>query len=146
MFSKELKEACGGLQRENPGAFLNFRPVFPGRFSFPENAQTLAGIALARRHHPNSWKNAPRMQGQMKSFMWVPSLPGIAPGVAPRIVFFALLKSCDAMPRIGLLIPRICFELRELLQEYPGTLPQLRKWPFHSESVFPLVALKRCDL
>ena len=28
------------------------------------------------------------------------------------------------------------FEFRELLREYPGTLPELREWPFHSESVF----------
>ena len=28
-------------------------------------------------------------------------------------------------------------ELRELLREYPGTLRELREWPFHSESVFP---------
>ena len=27
---------------------------------------------LARGNHPNSWKNAPRMLGQMKFFMWVP--------------------------------------------------------------------------
>ena len=29
------------------------------------------------------------------------------------------------------------FEFRELLREYPGTLRELRDWPFHSESVFP---------
>ena len=28
-------------------------------------------------------------------------------------------------------------ELRELLREYPGTLPELREWPFRSESGFP---------
>ena len=27
-------------------------------------------------------------------------------------------------------------ELRELLREYPGTLPELQEWPLHSESVF----------
>ena len=27
-------------------------------------------------------------------------------------------------------------ELREQLREYLGTLPELREWPFHSESVF----------
>ena len=30
----------------------------------------------------------------------------------------------------------ILSELRELLREHPGTLPELREWPFHSESVF----------
>ena len=29
------------------------------------------------------------------------------------------------------------FQFRDLLREYPGTLPELREWPFHSESVFP---------
>ena len=39
-------------------------------------------------------------------------------------------------------IPRIIFsELRELLREYPGTLPELREWPFHSESVFPEIGV-----
>ena len=33
------------------------------------------------------------------------------------------------------------FELRELLREYPGTLPELREWPFHSESVFPEIGV-----
>ena len=32
-------------------------------------------------------------------------------------------------------------ELRELLREYPGTLPELREWPFHSESVFPEIGV-----
>ena len=33
------------------------------------------------------------------------------------------------------------FEFRELLREYPGTLPELREWPFHSESVFPEIGV-----
>ena len=33
------------------------------------------------------------------------------------------------------------FELRELLREYPGTLPELREWPFRSESVFPEIGV-----
>ena len=28
-------------------------------------------------------------------------------------------------------------ELLELLREYPGTLGELREWPFHSDGVFP---------
>ena len=32
-------------------------------------------------------------------------------------------------------------QLRELLREYPGTLPELREWPFHSESVFPEIGM-----
>ena len=33
------------------------------------------------------------------------------------------------------------FKFRELLREYPGTLPELREWPFHSESVFPEIGV-----
>ena len=33
------------------------------------------------------------------------------------------------------------FELRELLREYPGTLPELREWPFRSESFFPKIGV-----
>ena len=33
------------------------------------------------------------------------------------------------------------FEFRELLREYPGTLRDLREWPFHSESVFPEIGV-----
>ena len=35
-----------------------------------------------------------------------PSLPGIAPGVAPRIMVFVLLKSWHAIPRMEFRIPR----------------------------------------
>ena len=38
-----------------------------------------------------------------------PSIPRIAPGVAPRTVVFSLLKSWDAIPRVELLVPRISF-------------------------------------
>ena len=33
------------------------------------------------------------------------------------------------------------FEFRELLREYPGTLRELREWPFHSKSVFPEIGV-----
>ena len=33
------------------------------------------------------------------------------------------------------------FQFRELLREHPGTLPELREWPFHSESVFPEIGV-----
>ena len=49
---------------------------------------------------------------------------------------FVLFKSWDAIPRVEFRIPRMEFKFRELLREYPGTLRELREWPFHSESVF----------
>ena len=69
----------------------------------------------ARRDHPDSWKNAPRMLGHLKSFLCgFPSIPGIAPGVAPRIVVvFVLLKSRDFEFR------EWNFEFREPLRETP---------------------------
>ena len=36
---------------------------------------------------------------------------------------------------------RLFSQLRELLREYPGTLPELRDWPFRSESVFPEIGV-----
>ena len=55
-------------------------------------------------------KNAPRMEEQMKIFHFgFPSIPGIAPGVAPRIVAVVLLKSWDAIPRMEFRIPRTEF-------------------------------------
>ena len=38
-----------------------------------------------------------------------PSIPGIDPGVPPRILVFVLLKSWDAIPRMEFRIPRISF-------------------------------------
>ena len=34
-------------------------------------------------------------------------------------------------------------EFREMLREYPGTLQELREWPFRSESVFPEIGVVR---
>ena len=67
----------------------------------------LGRIVLARGTTPNLEKNAPRMEGQMKIFHVGSSIPGIAPGAAPRIVVFVLLKSWDAIPRMQLRIPRV---------------------------------------
>ena len=43
--SGKLKKAVA-VSGENPGAFLKARSIFQEQFSFPENAQTLAGIAF----------------------------------------------------------------------------------------------------
>ena len=65
-----------------------------------------------------------------------PSIPGIAPEVAPRVVVFALLHSENWISHF-----EITVELRELLLEHPATLPELREWPFHSEIVFPEIGV-----
>ena len=36
---------------------------------------------------------------------------------------------------------QIFFQLRELLREYPETLPELREWPFRSKSIFPEIGV-----
>ena len=36
---------------------------------------------------------------------------------------------------------KLLSELRYLLREYPGTLPELREWPLHSESVSPEIGV-----
>ena len=47
-----------------------------------------------------------------------PSIPGIAPGVAPRIVVFVLIKSWDVIPRMDFRIPRMEFRIpRAALEE-----------------------------
>ena len=66
---------------------------------------------------------------------------GIAPGVAPRIMVFVLLKSWDAIPSMEFVFREWSFEFRELLRECPGTLRELREWPLHSESVFPEIGV-----
>ena len=39
-------------------------------------------------------------------------------------------------------IPRMEFPIpRAFFLEYPGTLRELREWPFHSESVFPEIGV-----
>ena len=65
---RKTQEGCGGLRRENPGAFPKAGPIFQQPFSLPENAQTLARIAFGaagkslnhfrkRRHLPENFSS-----------------------------------------------------------------------------------------
>ena len=65
-----------------------------------------------------------------------PSIPGIALGVAPRIVVFVLLKSWDAIPRIEFRIPRMEFRSPRVAPRIPRNSPRAPRMAFHSESVF----------
>ena len=56
-FFRRAQEGCGGLRGENPAAFPKARPIFQQPFSFPDSAQTLAGIAF--RAAGTSGKNFP---------------------------------------------------------------------------------------
>ena len=80
---------------------------------------------LVRGDHPNSWKNAPRMQGQMKIFrVGFAAIPGIAPRVAPRIVAFVLIKSWEAIPRMEFRIPRMEFPIPRAAPRIPRNSPR----------------------
>ena len=65
-----------------------------------------------------------------------PSIPGIAPSVAPRIlVFFRIAQVVRHHSENGISHSENYFLNSESCSE--NTLPELRDWPFHSESVFP---------
>ena len=72
-----------------------------------------------------------------------PSTPGITPGVTcSENCGFRVAQVVRRHSENGTFAFRELFpELRELLREYPGTLPELREWPFHSESVFPEIGV-----
>ena len=57
VYLRRTQGGCGGLEGENPAAFLQARPIFQQPFSLPDNAQTLAGIAF--RAAGKSVKNFP---------------------------------------------------------------------------------------
>ena len=95
-----------------------------------------------RGDHPNSWKIVPRMLVQMKIFH--------VGSHQFREVLRELLREfwvsyCTSrgMPfrEWNFVFREWNFEFRELLREYPGTLPELREWPFCSESVFPKIGV-----
>ena len=59
-------------------------------------------------------------RGKWKSFMWVPiNSARFAPGVAPRIVGFVLLKTWDAIPRMELRIPTTSFWIPRVALRIP---------------------------
>ena len=119
--------AAGVPEFQPGGYFFSIFVEIPGR--------AISGVSLCSRSGcSQAWANENISCG-------LPSIPGIAPGVAPRILGFVLLKSRDAMPRMEFYIREWNFEFRELLREYPGTLRELRGWPFHSESVFPEIGV-----
>ena len=95
-----------------------------------------------RGDHPNSWKNAPRMQGRMKIFrvgsrQFRESLRELL-----RELWVSYWSSRERPFREWNFVFREWnFQFRELLREYPGTLRELREWPFHSESVFPEIGV-----
>ena len=97
---------------------------------------------LARGDHPNSRKNVPRMLGQMKIFhvgshQFRESLRELL-----REFWFSYCSSRGLPFREwNFVFSEWNFEFRELLREYPGTLRELREWPFRSESVFPEIGV-----
>ena len=67
-----------------------------------------------------------------------PSIPGIGPGVAPRIVVFVLLKSWDAIPRMEFRIPRTAFRIPKAAPRIPRNSPRApRNGLFTPRAFFP---------
>ena len=106
------------------------------------NKDLATTTSLARGDHPNSRKKRSENEGANENLSCgCPSIPRIAPGVAPRIVAFILLKSWMPFREWNFAFREWNFEFRVLLRECPGTLRELREWPFHSESVFPEIGV-----
>ena len=86
---------------------------------------------LARGDHPNSRKNTQRMKVPNDNLSCgFPSTPGIAPGVAPRVVVFVLLKSRDAIPRVKFRIPSITFWIPRAAPRIPRNSPRAPRMVF----------------
>ena len=89
------------------------------------------------RGQPQFLKKRPENGGANENLSCgFPSLPGIAPGVAPRIVVFVLLKSWDAIPRTEFRIPRMEFQIPRVAPRIPRNSPRAPRMAFPSESVF----------
>ena len=98
--------------------------------------------SLVRGDHPNSWKNAPRMQGQKKIFRMGSRQFRESLRELLRELWVSYCSSRERPFREWNFVFREWnFQFRELLREYPGTLRELREWPFHSESVFPEIGV-----
>ena len=65
-----------------------------------------------------------------------PSIPGIAPGVAPRILVFVLLKSWDAIPRMEIRIPRMEFRIPRAAPRIPRNSPRAPRMAFSLRECF----------
>ena len=91
---------------------------------------------LKKKTFENAWTNDNFSCG-------FPSIPGIAPGVAPRIVVLHCTSRETRFRKWDFAFRDLFSEVRELLREYPGTLPELREWPFHSESVLLEIGVVR---
>ena len=92
-------------------------------------------------------KNAPRMLGEMKSLSGgFPSIPRIAPGVAPRIVLFTLLKSWDAIPRMEFRIPRIECRIPRAAPRIPRNSPAILRFAAALAALILRLQPAGCDL
>ena len=80
--------------------------------------------------------------GKWKSFMWITINSGNRSGSCSENCGFRIAQVVGCHSEKGISVFREWnFEFRELLREYPGTLRELREWPFHSESVFPEIGV-----
>ena len=110
-----------------------------GRTVFEQEQEHLtnSGVLVGGGHPNFAKKSSENERANENLSCGFPSIPGIAPGVAQRIVAFVLLKSWDAIPRMEFRIPRMEFRIPRALREHPGTLRELREWPFTPRAFFP---------
>ena len=82
-------------------------------------------------------------RGKWKSFGWVRGNSGIRSESCSENCGFRIDQVVRGHSENGISYSEngINFQFRELLREYPGTLRELREWPFHSESVFPEIGV-----
>ena len=103
----------------------------------------LVFLNLARGDHPNSWKKRSENAGANEN------LSCAFPKIQESLREFGelWLSHCSSREtpfrEWDFSFRELFFELRELLREYPTTLrlPELREWPFRSESIFPEIGV-----
>ena len=110
----------GGSRTVNRKAPVTFRLL---RFSVFLRAGTTPIESFSKKRSENGGVNENLSCG-------FPSIPGIAPGVAPKIVVFLLLKSWDAIPRMGCLIPGIIFWTPRAAPRIPRNSPRALRMAF----------------
>ena len=125
-------------------AFLRGGGNWGQRGKSPKNAvfhgERHMTINLAPGDHPNSRiKRSENVGANENLSCGFPSIPGIAPGVAPRITGFVFLKSRNAIPRMDFRIPRIAFWIPRAAPRIPRNSPRTLslRMAFHSKGAFP---------
>ena len=101
--------------------------VLAATSSWPSSQELLSGARGPPQFLKKRSENAGANENLSRGF---PSIPGIAPGVAPRIVVFVLLKSWDAIPRMEFCSPRMEFRILRVAPRIPRHSPRAPRMVF----------------